>query len=851
MLDSTHRATLPENPRISPYQSKNGLIWADRVAGQPRPTGSTTPTATAAVSCADPPTAMELADELLAGGPDQVDRLHAFATLSARRAAAAAEGLTEPDPDRLARTASAVRQVWAGPRYTALAEAIVASPAFPALAWRLHELEERGYAFTDVLGRIDPDRLMGSNVRDPAALAEWFVEQMAPDLRVVNLDADDPAAASSRAASGTPTAGPAPTPHPSPPTPGPASATPAADPAGAAPGAARPSAPRVDAAAAAAQDAAVQPLLAGAYPPDLVQRLQGSRAYPRLRAYLHQLHQQGRPVAKTLGDVPAARLDGARDPASYLHAAVRRHPLAAPLQRSGPDRAAMADLVRAAMPKSVADKVVASTAWPVLARRLETWTAEGLPVADLLADLPAGRVFAARTPAAYAAHLMDLKVDAHRTGAQAQQDARAKVDRGRSTASTAASRSRSAGTAEAAGPTESTADKTTADTTTAATDEHTRTGTADDTRHQPQPSPADPRTCAPTRTSTCSTSSTRCPRRPTKRARPGRHRSPRPPRPVPVGPAAADRRTRGNERFLVGDYLVVDRAVSDADNVDSTRNDDVAIVVDGTVLWSEDLDPANAVDRVGLEATVGLGSAARAERVEARLDVPQTSPAAGADASTATTPRAITAGSATAAGSELVVQPKAAAEGLDAVLAGLRAATFGTGPAGDQAVVDPHHAAAERAEAAEQRGDPAAAAARAEVTCTPPAPDAAGRGAQGTRRVAPPVSPRPPHRSGEVATSVNPPMDLPAPAALPAAQVHALLDSGEAVPLLPGHRPVPVRIASRGWHVPAATEEPAANGGGQSYVAASPAQAAAYERLAARVDAAAAAMPRPQREPPP
>src|SRR5829696_7184738 len=242
------------------------------------PTGSTTPTATAAVSCADTPAAMELGDELLAGGPDQVDRLHGFATLSARRAAAAADDLTEPDPARLARTASAVRQVWAGPRYPALAQAIVASPAFPALAWRLHELEERGYAFADVLGRIDPDRLMGSTVRDPAALAEWFVEQMAPDLRVVNLDADldadldayGTAAGSSRAASGTPTAGPAPTPHPSPPPPGPASATAAADPAGAAPGAARPSAPRVDAAAAASTDAAVQPLLAGAYPPELV-----------------------------------------------------------------------------------------------------------------------------------------------------------------------------------------------------------------------------------------------------------------------------------------------------------------------------------------------------------------------------------------------------------------------------------------------------------------------------------------------------------------------------------------------------------------------------------------------------
>ena len=621
------------------------------------PTGSTTPTATAAVSCADTPTAMELADELLAGGPDQVDRLHAFATLSARRAAAAADDLTEPDPDRLARTASAVRQVWAGPRYTALAEAIVASPAFPALAWRLHELEERGYAFTDVLGRIDPDRLMGSNVRDPAALAEWFVEQMAPDLRVVNLDADldadDPAAASSRAASRTPTAGPAPTPHPSPtphptpPTPGPASATAAADPAAGAtrkPGAARPSAPRVDAAAAAAQDAAVQPLLAAAYPPELVQRLQASRAYPRLRAYLHQLHQQGRPVATTLGDVPAARLDGARDPASYLHAAVRRHPLAAPLQPSGPDRAAMADLVRAAMPKSVADKVVASKAWPVLARRLETWTAEGLPVADLLADLPAGRVFAARTPAAYAAHLMDLKVDAHRSR-RAGPAGRPRQGRPRQSAGPAPPPPRRA-EADRRAPRRP-----------AAQPSPPPTRPPPPRRRQPRtstPGPGPPttrdasrnrhrpirRTCSTTRTSTCSASSTRCPPVTVETGTPGAA-------PQPPTTQAGTGRTRGrrppdrdvDERWLVGDYLVVDRAVTDADNVDSTRNDDVAIVVDGTVLWSEDLDPANAVDRVGLEATVGLGSAARAERVEARLDAPQTSPAAGADASTAT-PRA-------------------------------------------------------------------------------------------------------------------------------------------------------------------------------------------------------------------
>ena len=180
------------------------------------PPGSTTPTATAAVSCADTATAVELADDLLAGGPDQVDRLHAFATLSARRAAAAAADVAEPEPARLARTAAAVRQVWTGPRYTALAEAVVASPAFPALAWRLHELAERGYAVADVLGRIDPDRLIGGTVRDPAALAEWFVERMAPDLRVINLDARTTRPPSTRppAPPGPRAAPPPPGPHP-------------------------------------------------------------------------------------------------------------------------------------------------------------------------------------------------------------------------------------------------------------------------------------------------------------------------------------------------------------------------------------------------------------------------------------------------------------------------------------------------------------------------------------------------------------------------------------------------------------------------------------------------------------
>ena len=260
--------------------------------------------------------------------------------------------------------------------------------------------------------------------------------------------------------------------------------------------------------------------------------------------------------------------------------------------------------------------------------------------------------------------------------------------------------------------------------------------------------------------------------------------------------------------------MIVDRTVADADApdapvVDPARGDDVGIVVDGTVLWTEDdLDPASAVDRVGLAATVGLGSAARADRVEARLHdarLHDAHPARAAAAGSAagTVPRAISAGPSAATRSaampdvdtlmraaELVVTsqfgspsmlqrtmrvgyatagelmdmletsgivgPPAGARArevlvkpdeLDGVLAGLRAAA-GPAPSAPPTAspsADPHRAAAARAAAAEERGDPAAAAARAEVTCTPTASASADHAVRGTRRVPPPVSP-PAHR---------------------------------------------------------------------------------------------------------
>jgi hypothetical protein len=109
------------------------------------------------------------------------------------------------------------------------------------------------------------------------------------------------------------------------------------------------------------------------------------------------------------------------------------------------------------------------------------------------------------------------------------------------------------------------------------------------------------------------------------------------------------------------------------------------------------------------------------------------------------------------------------------------------------------------------------------------------------------------------------PAAAPNPAELSTAQVRALLDTGGAVPLLPDHLPVPVRIGIQWWHVPLASAEPDASRHEASrheasshdqsrheakYVVASPEHAAVYDRLAARLAAAAAATRRAT-EPPP
>jgi hypothetical protein len=89
----------------------------------------------------------------------------------------------ETQQQRLARTATAVREAW--PEH--VAEEIIGRDAFGAMAHRLAELEDRGYEMADVLDNIPTDRLVGTDdynqpVRNPAAFAEWHIKQLAKSL---------------------------------------------------------------------------------------------------------------------------------------------------------------------------------------------------------------------------------------------------------------------------------------------------------------------------------------------------------------------------------------------------------------------------------------------------------------------------------------------------------------------------------------------------------------------------------------------------------------------------------------------------------------------------------------------
>ena len=321
--------------------------------------------ATVSVRCVDERSAQQLAQDILRRGPECVGTLERYAREATRRAAQAGAELAEPESRRLQRAAAVVRQIWSdrpglaervitpGPAHVA-AGARVYNPAFGALAYRLAQLEERGFPMGDVLSRLDLDSLSDPGIRNPAAFAEYLVQGMAARLPVINLGRE-------------------------------AGVLPAA--------VVGPGGPAEDAAAVrgpaavqpTAQELAAATLLQRALPDEVWQRVRKAPGFARLREDLGRRIARGHNVAALVQHLPTEHIVRAHDPAGYLRAVIQR-------AAGGVERTALADLVLRGLGADLGGEVLACRAWPGLAARLAQWQTRGLPLAELIADLPAGRL---------------------------------------------------------------------------------------------------------------------------------------------------------------------------------------------------------------------------------------------------------------------------------------------------------------------------------------------------------------------------------------------------------------------------------------------------------------------------
>jgi hypothetical protein len=336
------------------------------------------------VRCADEATARALADDLMAGGPEKVARLHGFASLVADRARAAQLQVTETEAQRLARAAAAVREVWPAELADAVIEPTVAqrrkgetvNPAFGALAWRLAQMESHGVSMTTVLAEVGAFRRMDSDVHNPAALAEYLVEQMLPKDKLVDLDLRaDAEREAARAAAAAPLR----------------------------PERARP-----------ANADAIEEALTKAMPADVLAKVQEARGYDRLLDGLNEQMEKGQPADALLTRLPVGRITNAGDPASYLAAIVRQRGNIAEQPSVAGGRASMATLIEDSLPRATAEKVVGCSAWPGLAKRMADWQNEGIPVTEMIESLRVSRVDTARRPAAFAVALLNSRVRRYR-----------------------------------------------------------------------------------------------------------------------------------------------------------------------------------------------------------------------------------------------------------------------------------------------------------------------------------------------------------------------------------------------------------------------------------------------------
>ncbi|AEA28960.1 hypothetical protein Psed_6892 (plasmid) [Pseudonocardia dioxanivorans CB1190] len=347
-----------------------------------RPVGGHDPVRTV-VRCADEATARALADDLMAGGPEKVARLHGFAGLAADRARAAQQEGIDTEQQRLARAAAAVREIWPASLADAVLEPTAAqrrtgqtfNPAFGALAWRLAQMETHGVSMTTVLAEVGVARLMEPDVHNPAALAAHLVEQMLPNDEPIDLDLR--AQAEHRAARSA--AGPL------------------------RPDGARP-----------LHAQAIEEALNEALPDDVLAKVQRARGYDKLLDGINAQIDNGRAVDGLLARLPVGRIRNAVDPASYLAAIVRQRGNLTERPPVAGGRASMAAVVEESLPRATAEKVVGCSGWPRLAKRLADWQNEGVPVSELIGSLPTMQVDSARRPAAFVTALLTSRVQSYR-----------------------------------------------------------------------------------------------------------------------------------------------------------------------------------------------------------------------------------------------------------------------------------------------------------------------------------------------------------------------------------------------------------------------------------------------------
>ncbi len=223
------------------------------------------------ISCDTEARARDLADELAAAGPDRglLARLGGHTQRVEQRRRAARD---EVAPDRqlwLEQLTEAAHEAWP----SEVAERVVDSEAFGALARHVRTLADRGYEPLDTLTRIKGADLARAD--DPGALAAWFAKKLTQQLIVVDGEAAQEG-------------------------------------------------PRLRDVPRAGADLAAAETVVRRVAPDLADQLVACPAWPTLAKAIHEAAEAGQPIERMLAGVSPQMFAEARKPAAYATHLLRR-----------------------------------------------------------------------------------------------------------------------------------------------------------------------------------------------------------------------------------------------------------------------------------------------------------------------------------------------------------------------------------------------------------------------------------------------------------------------------------------------------------------------------------------------